>query len=169
MKRLKNKKNNEAFSLVEILISAFIISMAAVAILNAYGYLIRTELASAKYLKASYLLDEGVEAVRYMRNKSWSANILPLSTTTNYYLYASTSAGTLDWRATTTRQLYDNFFERKLNFSGVYRDGSQNIVLSGGTLDTNITKLTVSVSWLGVSNATTTKTVSKYVTNFYQN
>ncbi len=169
MQKFKKTNYKKGFSLIEVLISTFIIGTSAIAILNAYGYLIRAELGNVKYLKAAYLLDEGVEGVRYMRDKSWTTNILTLSTTTTYYLYASTSLGIADWKATTTKQIYDGFFERKLTFANVYRDSGKNIVLSGGTIDTDIMKVTVSVFWLGTNNSTTTKSVSTYVANYYKN
>jgi prepilin-type N-terminal cleavage/methylation domain-containing protein len=165
---LKKNKKSKGFSLIEILLSAFIISISAVAALNAYAYLIRAELGSTKYLKAAYLLDEGVEGARYLRDKGWTSYIRTLSTTTTYYLYASTSAGFTDWQTTTTKQTYDGIFERKLTFANVYRDSNQNIS-STGTLDTNIMQVSVNVSWLGTNRSTTTKKVSTLIANFYKN
>ncbi len=164
---LKNKGiyGNRGFSLVEVLVAAFIISASLIAILNAYGYLIRAEIGSVKFIKAAYLLDEGVEATRYLRDKGWATNISTLSTSTNYYLYLSKSNGIGDWQATTTRQIYGGIFERTITFRSVYRDASHNIATSSGTLDSDIIKVTVNVSWPGTNNSTTTKTVSTYVAN----
>ncbi len=162
-------KFKKGFSLVEVLISAFILSVSAAAILNAYSYLIRAELGSTKYLKASYLLDEGVEGARYLRDRSWTNYIRTLSTTTTYYLYASTSAGITNWQTTTTKQTYDGIFERKITFANVGRDANQNIVASGGTVDANMMKVSVSVSWPGTNRSTTTQRVSTYIANFYNN
>ncbi len=154
----------KGFSLVEVVVAASIITISAVAILNAYGYLIRAEVGTVKVVKASYLLDEGIEGVRYLRDKGWTANILTLSTSTTYYLYVSSTSGVATYQATTSRQLYDSIFERKLTFGSVYRDANQNLAASG-TLDTNAIKVTVSVTFPGTSNATTTKTISTYLVN----
>jgi len=159
----------EGFSLVEVVVAASIVSVALMAILNAYGYLIRAEVGSTKLVKATYLLEEGIEASRYLRDKGWTANIANLSTTTNYYLYLSTSNGTGDWQATATKQIYDDMFKRTITFGNVYRDNNTQNISPTGVLDTNTRKITVSVSWPGINGATTTKSISTYLTNINKN
>ena len=164
MKKIKSK--HSGFSLVEVIVGASIITVAIVAILNAYGYLVRAELSSTKLVKATYLLEEGIEAARYLRDKGWTSNIASLSTSTNYYLYLSTENETGDWQSTTTKQIEDSVFVRTINFGSVYRDSTLLQEISAtGTLDTNTRKITVTVSWPGISGATTTKSLSTYLTN----
>lgn len=165
--KIRNLQNG--FTLIEVVVASAIIVTSLVAILNAYSYFIRAEKSNTKLVKSVYLLEEGVEAVHYLRDKGWTANIASLSTTTSYYLYFSASGGVGSWQSTTTRQLYDGIFERKISFADVYRNNTtQNISASGAgtTLDPNIRKVTITVSWIGASGATTTKTISTYVTNF---
>jgi len=170
MKKLKIKILNKGFYLIEVIVGASIISIALVAMLNAYGYMVRAEVSSAKLVKATYLLEEGVEAAHYLRDKGWTATIAPLSTTTNYYLYLSSINGIGDWQATTTKQLYGGVFERTINFGSVYRSTSTLQEISAtGVLDTNTRKVTVSVSWPGISGATTTRRLSTYITNMNNN
>ncbi len=168
--KFKLKSLYSGFSLVEVIVGASIITVAIVAILNAYGYLIRAELSSTKLVKATYLLEEGVEAIRYLRDKGWTSNIASLSTSTNYYLYLSTANGTGDWQATTTKQIFDGSFVRTVTFGSVYRNTTLLQEISAtGTLDTNTRKITVTVSWPGISGSTTTKRLSTYLTNMNNN
>ncbi len=165
-------KSTTGFTLIEIVIASSIIVTSFVAILAAYSYIIRAEKNNTKLVKSIYLLEEGEEAVRYLRDKGWTANIASLSTSTNYYLYFSASGGVGTWQSTTTRQVYDGIFERKVTFGNLYRNNTtQDLSTSsaGAILDTKIRKVTVSVSWIGASGATTTRTLSTYLTNFNSN
>ncbi|PIQ69447.1 MAG: hypothetical protein COV90_01360, partial [Candidatus Tagabacteria bacterium CG11_big_fil_rev_8_21_14_0_20_41_11] len=53
---------------------------------------------SARNTQASFLLEEGVEALKILRDSSWSANIAPLASGTVYY-FAFTNH---NWQATST-------------------------------------------------------------------
>ena len=170
MMKKEKKQKHFGFSLVEVIVGASIITVAIVAILNAYGYLIRAELSSTKLVNATYLLEEGIEAARYLRDKGWTSNIASLSTSTNYYLYLSAANGMGDWQPTTTRQIIDGVFVRTLNLGSVYRDSTILQEISAtGTIDINTRKITVTISWPGISGATSTKSLSTYLTNMNNN
>ncbi len=99
----------------------------------------------------------------YFRNQSYSGLILPLSTTTTYHLSWTGS----DWATTTTPEYIDETFLRSINAYDVFRDGSDQISTSG-TYDPNIKKVTSTVSyWRG--HSTTTRLMSTYITNIYEN
>lgn len=160
---LFNKKiyNNLAFrsgmAMIEILIGSAIISGGILAISTSYTEYYKYALANQKNVEASYLLEEALEVATFFRNTSW-VNISGISTTTTYYLSFSST-----WATTTVPQYVDGVFLRSLNFSDVRRDANDDIATTG-TFDSNAKKVTATVSfWQG--HATTTKTMSMYVTN----
>lgn len=169
MNNAKKIKLNNGFSFIELIVGASIISIVLVVILNVYGLLVQAEINSAKLAKASYLLEEGAEAARYLRDKGWTANISGLSTTTRYYLFLSTLSGVGEWQATTTKQISENIFERYLLISDVYRSDSTKDISEIGTFDSNTKKITVSVTWFDGHSTTTTKSLSTYLTNMNKN
>ncbi len=137
---------NKGLTLVEVVIASAIILAAIVTLLGVHTLYLKVALANTDSVKAAFLLEEGIEETRYLRDDSWSANIAGLTSTTTSI---------------------DNF-ERMVTLSAVYRDSNGDIVSSGGTLDTNTKLITSSVSWM-VNGATTTKSISTYLTNLYAN
>ncbi len=158
----KISKNTIGFSLVEVLISASIIGISVVAILNAYTFFVKTEIVINKKIQSVYYLEEGIEAMRHLRDKNWT-NISGLSISTTYYLYFTASSSISDFQTTTTKQTL-NGLERKITVSNVYRDAASYDIASSGNLDSNTRKITISVTWPGQLNSTTTKVFSTYLT-----
>lgn len=156
-----NKKNKGGFGMIEVVVGASIISLVAFSVASVATISTRLSNENANNTKAAFLMEEGVEAVKIMRDASW-VNISSLNTTNDYYL----TFNGLNWATTTSNVFIDGVFERKLRLEGVNRDANQDIVTSGGTLDPDIKKITVSVSWR-VRSATTTKSISTYLTNMF--
>ena len=119
--------------------------------------------ANQKNVQASYILEEGMEAITFLRDKGWNANIATLSTSTTYYLSFNGSY----WATTTIAQYVDGEFLRSLRVSDVYRDGSDKIA-SSGTYDSGTKQVTATVSYFQ-GHATTTKSVTTFVANIYAN
>lgn len=118
---------------------------------------------SVRSVQASFLAEEGVEALKILRDKGWQDNIASLNAGADYYLeFDGTS-----WKATATGQMIDGFFTRKFVLENVYRDADDDITESG-TEDDGSRKATVSVSWQG-RNGTTTKNISTYLTDIFSN
>lgn len=159
-----NKRLNHGLTLVEVLIATSIILVFLVSLLGVHTLYLKTAFTNGNVVKGAYLVEESVEAVRFLRDSSWSANIAPLSLNVNYGLVFD--AGT--WQATTTNIRVDNIFERVMAFSAVYRDASGDIVSSGGTLDPDILLVISSVSWAN-GGVITTKSISTYITNIFDN
>ena len=153
---------DQGLTLVEVMIASAIILSAVMAMLGVYTLYLRVALSNGNAVKAAYLAEEGLEAVRFLRDDSWSARIVPLSNGTAYGIALS---GGL-WQATTTSWVGN--FERTFTLSAVSRDTNSDIVSSGGTLDPNIRLVTASVSWTQ-AGATTTKSISTYLTNLHGN
>lgn len=150
-------------ALVEVLIGSAIISVGILAASLAYSTYVSYDFANQRNIQASYVLEEGLEVVTFFRDKSWSGNIAKLSTTTTYYLSWS---GT-DWATTTTPQYIDGVFLRSVVISDVNRDGTDRIATSGA-YDPNTKLITATVAYFQ-GHGTTTKSISTYITNLYEN
>ena len=154
---------NKGTALAEILIGSAIISTGILALISAYNTYIGYALANQKNIQASYLLEEGLEVMTFSRDKGWVQNISKLSTTTTYYL----TFGGSNWATTTTPQYVDGEFLRKINISDVKR-GADDRISDSGTYDPNTKKITATVEyWQG--HSTTTRVISTYITNLYNN
>ena len=145
-------------ALVEIVVGAAIMSTGILAINSAYSTYVQYALANQKNVEAGTLLEEGLEVMTFFRDMSWT-NISKLSTTTTYYLTFPSS----NWATTTTAQYVDGVFLRSIDIADVKRDANDDIA-SAGTYDSNIKKITATVSyWQG--HGTTTRSISTYITN----
>lgn len=157
----------KGFGLLEIVIASAIVSvsifsLSAVSVLGS-----RLQSASLEKIRANFLAEEGLEAMRFLRDKGWDANISSLSAGVNYYLNFSTS--TSWWSVSSAAQPYiDSLFDRKITVESVSRDSGDNIVLSGGTVDPDTKKINVSVSWQE-RNATNTVMLSTYLSDVFDN
>ncbi len=151
-------------ALVEVVISSAIFLIAVLGITAAFSLSLKASLQNTSKVQATLLAEEGIEAMRAVRDGGWTSKIVPLTAGTSYYLYWT---GT-NWTSTTTYALVDSTFERKVVLGSVSRDSNQNIVLSGGTNDANTRKVTVTVSWRE-GTATSTKSLATYLTNIFGN
>jgi len=159
----KNRKYKTGLTIVEALIAIAVFVVLLLAVIGVYNFYLRIALSNGTSIKATFLAQEGLEAVRFMRDQSWD-NITSLSVDTSYGVVFE--SGT--WAATTTEILIDSLFNREVILSEVYRDdATSQIVSSGGTLDPDTLKVTLNISWSNHS-ATTTKTVSTYISNIHE-
>jgi len=154
-----NKKNG--FAMVEVIIACAIISVVTLGIMTSASKNITLSNLALKQTQASYLLEEGFEGVRVIRDTAW-ANISNLSLDTNYYL--SFDEGTNLWSISVTPNTIDSF-TRTVVFSAVNRDSNDDIAVSG-TNDIGTRMVTVTVSWLSSGN-TASKILSFYLTDIF--
>ncbi|HEY4511765.1 MAG TPA: type II secretion system protein [Candidatus Paceibacterota bacterium] len=153
---------SSGFSMVEMVVGLGILAVAFSALFGTYRAYLKAALKTTDTLKAAYLLEEGLESVRLLRDTGFTANIAPLASGTSYYL--AWSGGT--WKSTTSAQTIDGF-SRSFRIASIYRDASQDIA-SSGTLDNNTKKVDMMVAWTG-RGATTTETISTYLSNILNN
>lgn len=147
-------------AMVEIIVGVSIMLVGILVINTSYSTYMQYALSNQRNVEASYLLSEGLEAISLFRDDGWLKNISGFSTTTTYYL----SFNGTKWATTTTPQYVDGFFLRAINLFDVKRDANDDITLSGGTYDSNIKLVTVTISyWQG--HGTTTRTMSRYIVN----
>jgi len=155
-----NKSSNEGLTLVEVLIATSIISAFLLALFGVHNLYLKTALSNGEVIKATGLAEESLEVMRFLRDSSWSANIAPLSLDVDYGLVFDAGV----WQVTADNIWIDDTFERTITLSAVYRDSSGDIISSGGTLDPDTLLLVSNVSWSN-RGATTTKSISTYLTN----
>lgn len=156
------------FALIEIIVGASIMLVVLTGIISGYGGYLRATARNTLSLQATYILEEGIEATRILRDFGWSANIAALTTGATYYF----SWNGTRWVTTAVPVVIDGAFTRTLVLSPVYRDANQDIA-GGGSLDVNTKKATVTVSWGSTTTpnvyAGGTKSLSVYITNLFNN
>jgi len=161
MKRAFRKKG---FVLVEALVTAAILSFVLAGTIGGFLLSLQRSFENGAAVQATFLAEEGIEALHVMRDNGWDANIAPLASGSTIYLEFD---GTT-WQATTTNSYIDGIFERVITITEVRRDSAHDIVESGGTVDPGTKKIVSSVSWLA-GRGTTTKELSAYLTNIFSN
>lgn len=153
----------KGFGMVEAVVSVTIAS-AFLFILGGVNFTyLRLAFGESNKVQASFLAEESLEVVRFLRDSSWDSNIGTLTSATDYYPVFNG----MNW---VLQSGYSNFgiFDRRVRFDVVYRDNNDNIVLSGGSLDPNTYLVTSTVSWQE-KGATSTKTISTYITDLFNN
>src|SRR3990167_11209677 len=125
-----NKFSSKGFGLIEIIIGSTILTVSLIAISTYFQKSLQLSQDSAKTVQASFILEEGIEVVKFFRDTSWQ-NISGMTANTSYYFQFD---GT-KWATTTSNVLTDNVFERKLVINNVSRDANDDIVSSGGSND----------------------------------
>lgn len=157
-------RNNRGIGLVEVIVSVGIIALSLIGIVGAFNFYIKAGIENTDKIRAVYLLEEGVEAVRFLRDGGWSVNIAGLSTYSPYYLALVGGS----WEATTTAALIDDTFDRIFILGDVYRRNSDDDIVASTsaeakTLDADTKEVTVRVSWSDEEVEAIT-----YITNLFE-
>ncbi len=154
--------------MIEVIIASSIISLTLFTLVSVYSAVARYSLSNVRALKATQLVEEGVEVLHYLRDSGYTANIASLTLGSTYHLYWDSTVGSGTWTATTTNIELENRYQIDFVLSAVSRDNNFNVVTSGGTTDNNSRKALITVSWKeGVS--TTTKSGETYLFNIFNN
>ncbi len=157
------KRTDQGLSLVELLVGASILSIFIVSLVVVFQNLLVRSFNSVERVQASYLLEEGIEAVKALRDENWDENIDGLTFGDTYYLdYVSGL-----WIPVSSQpEFIDGVFDRSFILEAVERDGN-DVITDSGTVDPNTVKVSVFVSW-AQGTATTTRTLETYITNFHE-
>jgi len=158
--------HKRGMGLVEIIVGVSILSLILIGIVSVFHAQFRAGLKNTKKIQAAYLMEEGIEAVRFMRDSGWTASIASLTVDTPYFLTFDGSV----WGTTVTETLIDGVFRRTVELGDVYRQDVGNDIepdgaVPGTTLDPNTKKVTSSVSWDAGANVAST---TMYITNLFQ-
>lgn len=160
----------QGFGIIEIIFAIALISISLFALMHASNTAFVLVDENAREKKAVFILEEGVETVRILRDVSWSKNIAPLVNATPHYLTLNTP-----WGLTTVNPgPIDGVFDRTIVFEEVYRKDSDDDIVDQGaadpkTLDPNTRKVTVSVTWNASSGGQKTRTITTYISNLFSN
>ena len=138
------KTSEKGVGLVEILIAVAIIATSFFAITQISITAMSTAQDRTDKVKALEFAQEGIEAVRSLRDGSFTNNIGVLTFGSTYYGVISGGKWTL---TLSNPGLLASKFTRTIVVSNVSRDINDNIVTAGGTNDTKTKKVTATVSW----------------------
>lgn len=144
---MKHAAHNKGFFLVEVVVAAAVIATVLIMLLGAVQNSVEASQRSLERSQVSYLLEEGGEAVKALRDNAWST---VATNVTNYYLTCASLGTSMTWSlsATTTGNLCTTgSFVRTVTIGSVYRNGADDIVTTGGTLDPLSKKVTIVVTW----------------------
>jgi prepilin-type N-terminal cleavage/methylation domain-containing protein len=161
LKKIKYKKYIQGFSLIEVLIAVSVLGVLAVVLMSSTNKGIILSNQALSEVQAGFILDEGAEAVKSLRDINW-ANISGVTDNTNYYLSFNNTTNL--WSLSVTPSKIDSF-TRTVVFSPVYRDANDDIA-SSGTLDSGTKKVTITTSWPTNGN-TISKSISFYISNIF--
>ena len=160
-KRFSRAPNLTAgFGILEIVVAVFIISAALFSIMTVARLSLELNSKALWSAQAGFLLEEGSEGIRMLRDGDWT-NISALSSETPYALVFENDS----WESTTTLSLIDGMFYRTFRVNEVYRDSNDDIA-SSGTLDPGTKKFLLDVSWWN-GRSTTTKNITFYLADIF--
>jgi len=162
-------KCNRGFGIVEILVAVGIASVSLVSLMGLFNNYLKVCNNNKQNIEALNLAQEAMESVRAVRDDSWN-NISNLTPGT---IYHPVQQGTPpEWGMSSGTETINNFFLREIILAEVYRlDASGDIVLSGGVLDPDTKKVTVTVCWNTQINCNSAKykvNLVSYITNWNQ-
>lgn len=145
--------------IVEVVVTSAIISLVSLAFLGTLASLSQFHQKNMLAIKGGLLAEEGLEAIRYVKGSGWN-NLSGIPLNTQRYI----TLGVSSWGVTTTPEIIDGIFYRSFIVRSVLRNNSDDIVSSGGTLDSDTLFVESFVSW-NWRNATNTVVYKTYVTN----
>jgi|SRR3989344_4931450 len=158
------------YGLIEIVVAIALVVTFVSSIAAAAHFELRAVNESARRSQVAFLLEEGVEAVRSIRDRGWTAGIQPLVSGTVYYPVFS-----IQWKLVTTDPgPLDGRFTRTVVVGDIYRrDSDADIVdVSSGdpkTIDPSTKLVTVTVQWTGTGGGTQTQAIATYITDLFGN
>lgn len=149
--------NKKAFSLLEVILAAAIFVIFSSGAITAILSGINLNRAGNEYTIATQYASEGIEAVRSIKNQAFANLVNTVGT-------GITQTGGV-WTFSGTNNVFDKY-TRTIAISDVYRDGLNNIVATGGTLDPLSKKITSTVTYNFGPGKNNTVSTQSYFTNW---
>ncbi len=146
------------FSVIEIIFTAavFLIFSSGVIFVILQGF--DANRTGSEETIANQYASEGIEAVRSIRNQAYEKLI-------NTASIGLTRSPENLWTLSGANNTF-NKYTRVISIADVRRDGSGNIVASGGTVDPNSKKITSTVSWKASPTRNSSVVLITYLTNW---
>jgi len=152
--------------MVEIIVVTAVIIVAFTAILQLFAFQTRIERVKREELAAYALLSEALEAVRAVRDDSWS-DLSSLVIGADYYPEISGSA----WVLASSDPGPVDVYSRWITLTQVRRDDTSDDIVSAGcsgcSIDPDTLLVTAYVEWQS-AGATKTKDLTTYFTNWQE-
>ncbi|MEK7607762.1 MAG: hypothetical protein AAB484_02485 [Patescibacteria group bacterium] len=153
------KEFKKGSTLIEIVVVTAILALVSLAFLGTFTALSQFHYKDMLIIKGELLAEEGIEALRFVKESGWN-NLSSIPSGSKRYLSLAPSA----WSITTNPEVVDGEFFRYFRVYEVLRDASDDIVSSSGTIDPDTLLLDVSVDW-NWRGSTTTANYKSYITN----
>lgn len=130
-------------TIVEVIVGVAIMALIVAFISYTITLFVQSSNEALKRTQALYLAEEGIETMRYLRDSDWNTLDTELANDTTYYLHVATTT----LATTTTPERIDDTYTRSFELTEVWRDGDDDIVDAGGSIDDGSRYVTFSVSW----------------------
>jgi len=160
------------FTIIEVIIASSIISISTFALMQTAQKGISLSSLALHKSQASLLLEEGAEAIKSIRDNNW-ADISNATLGTTYHLFFNTNTNLWILDTSTTNLSghspaypIDSAFGRTVVISSVGRDSNDDIIDSGGVLDSGTKKVIVKVEWTS-SDGLKSKSLPFYLSNIF--
>jgi prepilin-type N-terminal cleavage/methylation domain-containing protein len=150
-------KNKFGFSLVEILLAISVFAIFSVGIVYLALDTLNRDAKSAQNNEAVFYAQEGLEAVRNIRDKNYL-----FLTNGNHGLVFTNN----EWDLGLSTEKVDDLYERTITVSDVYRNEAGNIDDSGDVLDQDTKKVDVKIAWLQAGIIPRFMTLTEYMSNW---
>jgi type II secretory pathway pseudopilin PulG len=155
-------KNQKGFMMVELIVISAVLMIIVIAASYVAKKSIEVSSRTLHTMQASFLLEEGAEVMRVLRDTNFDKVDPAIEGSSNQYL--TLVSGT--WSLVDAPQTND-IFTRIINIYPVYRDSTTaDIVSSGGALDAGTSKITITVSW-PEGTETLSKSLSFYLSDLF--
>lgn len=146
------------FSVVEVLLAVALFGLLVTGLVGTYIYGEQAAASGGERARATFLADEGLQAVRNIRDYAWNTLMF-----TQTGLNAGTYWGFL---GEGTSDTVDEF-TRTITFSPVCRDSGGDIATCpAARTDANTKQVTSAVSWMNGTQGTSTVSLVTYLTNW---
>ena len=132
----------KGISLIEVLVGVAVLSMVLGSVVLTLTVFFSSAGRTLADTRATYLAEEGIEAMRFIRDEDWN-EIVSLATSTTYYFDISTTT----LATTTVPEVIEGIYSRSFVLDNTERDGNDDLVESGGTDEAGGRFVTVTVSW----------------------
>jgi len=164
---LKHQNYSRGIFIIELLVVILILGVGIAAALSFGVFSLRIASLQKQTTEASFLVQDALEGIKnYRDNTGWNDNDPQdeydgLGTVaTAVAMHLKLSGGTPPRWQFLLGQETIGIFTREVVVNQVQRDGSDNIVESGGTLDTDTKKITVKVTWQGFGTTRELETIT---------